>query len=128
MGRGGSGKLLNFLDNLYASIQMNPDHLIWNACNSKEYSVSSMYNLSLTSTPSSDINSRKSFVWIWKNVAPYKIQCFIWMVKLGKLKNVAFLLRIGTAHRQDQAVCKFCGIELESINHSLLLCSHVWNV
>ncbi|KAH7834820.1 hypothetical protein Vadar_020011 [Vaccinium darrowii] len=40
-------RLIILLDGIQINIQMSPDHLSWNACSSKSYSVSSMYNLSL---------------------------------------------------------------------------------
>lgn len=120
--------LRNFLDGLHISIQMRPDHIIWMACNSKSYSVSSMYNLSLIPASTSEINDSKSSNWIWKSAAPYRVQCFIWMVNLGKLKTGKFLLNIGIIQQPIHALCKFCGDEIESIDHSLLLCPVVWNV
>jgi len=121
--------MLSILDGILIPIHMNnPDHLTWNDCNSKSYSVSSMYNLSLIPPSNSEINSRYTIKWIWKNAAPFRVQCFTWMVLLGKLKKGDFLLKIGIIHKQNQALCKFCNMEVESVNHSLLLCYPVWSV
>lgn len=119
--------MIALLEGLHIVSQSKPDNLIWNACNSKSYSVSSMYNLSLVPTSHVDLRERKTFQWIWKNVAPYRVQCFVWMVKLGKLKTGEFLLRIGVLH-QNHALCKFCGEVIETLDHSLLLCPIVWNL
>lgn len=48
--------------------------------------------------------------------------------KLGKLKTGEFLLSIGVIHHHNQALCKFCGMSLESINHAFLHCPYVWFV
>lgn len=85
-----------------------------------------MYNLSLIPASSTEINDRKTFKWLWKNVAPFRVQCFVWMVKLGKIKTGDFMIRIGILH-QHQALCKFCGLCLESLNHSLLHCHPAWS-
>lgn len=120
--------LITLLDGIQINIQMSPDHLSWNACSSKSYSVSSMYNLSLIPVSIVEINDRKTFKWIWDNVAPFRVQCFTWMVKLGKIKTGDFLLSVGIIQQQQQALCKFCGVWMESINHSFLHCPSVWSV
>lgn len=121
-------RMLLLLDGLHINIQVSSDHLIWNSCNSKSYSVSSMYNLSLIPISNYDIEERKSFKWLWKNTAPFRVQCFSWMVMLGKLKTGDFLLNIGVIQNPNLVLCKFCGESVESINHSLLLCSPIWNL
>lgn len=120
--------LTAMLDTLHINIGDYPDHLVWNACNSKSYSVSSMYKLSLCQVSTAETLEKKTFHWIWRNAAPYRVQCFGWMVQLGKLKTGEFLLRIGIIQQHDHALCKFCGEVIESLNHSLLLCLPVWNV
>ncbi|KAI8537901.1 hypothetical protein RHMOL_Rhmol09G0060000 [Rhododendron molle] len=73
-------------------------------------------------------SAKKVFHLIWHQAAPYRVQCFGWMAQLGKIKTGDFLLRIGILHRQHHALCKFCGETIESIDHSLLICTPVWNV
>lgn len=65
--------LLNLLDGHHISNLMRLDQLIWNACNSKSYSVSSMYNLSLIPASNDEINASNSFKWVWKNAAPFRV-------------------------------------------------------
>lgn len=120
--------MVNLLNCMQINFQQSPDHFSWKACNSNSYSVSSMYMLSLIPVSNTEISERKTLKWVWHNVAPFRIQCFIWMVHLGKLKTGEHLLRIGVINNHDQALCKFCGRVIESLDHSLLMCQEVWNV
>lgn len=120
--------MIIMLNGTHVTFQHSPDHLTWYACNSKSYSVSSMYKLSLLPVSSSEISNRKTYKWLWNNAAPFRVQCFLWMVQLGKLKTGDHLIRIGIINNQDQALCKFCSSVVESLDHSLLLCHVVWKV
>lgn len=76
----------------------------------------------------SNESDRKTLQLIWNCRVPLKVQCFGWMSFLGKLKTGDYLLRIGILHNHHDALCKFCGECIESINHSLLHCNLTWIV
>lgn len=61
------------------------DTLIWKGDSSNVFSVKSMYGLSRVTTPNS--NSAAVFDLIWNNATPYRIQCFGWMVGIGRVKT-----------------------------------------
>lgn len=87
-----------------------------------------MYNLSLIPATNSEVIASKTFKWIWNNAAPYRVQCFVSMVSLGKLKTGGSVHRVGILQQPTLSLCKFCGEAVESIDHSLLLCPFSWNV
>lgn len=87
-----------------------------------------MYSISMISASSAEVSNKKIFHWIWHNAAPHRVQCFIRLVKLRKLKTGDFLLRIGILNHQHQALCKYCGEDIESLDHTLLNCVSIWNV
>lgn len=123
--------LIAMLDELYASINPNSefsDHLSWEACSSKIFSVSSLYKIVSSHGILSDESDRKILQLIWNCKAPLKVQCFGWMAFLGKLKTGEHLLRIGILTNYQDALCKFCGECIESINHSLLHCFMTWKI
>lgn len=68
------------------------------------------------------------FELIWKNAAPPHVQCFGWLAYLGKVKTSDLLLRIGVIHSEEDAICKFCDANIESLDHLLLQCKPVWDV
>lgn len=104
------------------------DHLRWEACKSNIFYVFSLYKIATNHGNLSDESERKSLILIWKCKAPLKVQCFGWIAFLGKLKTGDHLLRIGILQSHQEALCKFCGECVESINHSLLHCHLVWNI
>ncbi|KAG5539456.1 hypothetical protein RHGRI_019858 [Rhododendron griersonianum] len=120
--------MVSMLDGLHIVLQPRADHLVWVASKSKAFTVSSMYVLATCQETNADNYAKKAFHLIWNNVSPYRVQCFGWMAYLGKLKTGDFLLRIGIIYQHHHALCKFCGETIESIDHSLLFCTPVWNV
>lgn len=98
------------------------DSLVW--AGNSSFSVKSLYELTrLDSTVSNE-----AFDFIWRNVAPLRVQCFCWLIHLGKIKSSEFLLNIGVIQNVEDAICKFCFLQLESVDHLLLHCNLVWNL
>ncbi|KAF7151552.1 hypothetical protein RHSIM_Rhsim02G0101400 [Rhododendron simsii] len=94
------------------------DTLIWKGDQSNIFSAKSMYELS---KPHIETNiCIDALDLVWNNVAPHKVQCFGWLVCLGKVETAEFLLRIGILQNAEAAVCKFCGRAQESSDHFLL--------
>lgn len=118
-------ELCQILDNsgVEATVGSN-DTLIWKANSSGVFSIKSMYEL----VNSQAILSNTAYDLIWRNVAPYRIQCFGWLVHLGKIKTSKYLLNIGIIQNVNEANCKFCGMHSESLDHLLLHCENAWNV
>ncbi|KAI8528943.1 hypothetical protein RHMOL_Rhmol12G0187200 [Rhododendron molle] len=99
------------------------DRLSWFGCNSNVFSVKSFYNL-FRAHPS---NPDKTFELIWRNAAPHRVQCFGWLVYLGRVKTSEYHLRLGIINNEEEALCKFCFAELETADHLLLHCKFVWD-
>lgn len=117
----------NLLDSLNAHAQVGTsDSLTWKASNS--YTVNSMYKLISPNGPNLDDSDGKVLHMIWHSAAPYRIQCFGWMAQLGRVNTADYLLSLGIITDVEEALCKFCGEEIESMDHSLLLRFPIWKV
>lgn len=99
------------------------DRLSWFGCNSNVFSVKSFYNI-FRANPS---NPDKTFELVWRNAAPDRVQCFGWLVYLGRVKTLEYLLRLGIINNEEEALHKFCFAELETADHLLLHCKYVWD-
>ncbi|KAG5560260.1 hypothetical protein RHGRI_003526 [Rhododendron griersonianum] len=68
--------------------EVRMDTLIWKGDISNMVSVKSMYELS---KPHIETNiSVDALDLVWNKVTPYKVQCFGWLVCLGKVKIAEF--------------------------------------
>lgn len=67
------------------------DKLIWEGNSSDFFSVKSLYELANPST----LIVNSAFGLIWRTVAPYRVQCFCWLVHLGRIKTLEFLFNLG---------------------------------
>lgn len=100
------------------------DKLSWLENGSASFTVKSIYDLA---NPSSiDLNS--DFSHIWRNLAPYRVQCFIWLVLHGRVKTADFLFNLGIIHNVEDSLCKFCSIHSETLDHLFLHCDPVWTL
>lgn len=91
-----------------------------------KFSVKSMYDLVRSHLDSNNLDPILDLVW--KNVAPFRIQCFGWLVSLGRVKTTEYLFKIGIIQNPGDAVCKFCGRDQETLDHLLLLCQPIWEI
>lgn len=114
--------LYDMLDRRGATIANGgADQLTWAACNSNKYT--SMYHLSKGLDSSNIV-----FDFIWKNVAPHRVQCFGWLTQLGRVKTSLYLYNLGIIQNLEDVACKFCNLEHESLDHLLLHCQFVWEL
>ena len=65
--------------------------------------------------------------FIWNPLAPPRVQCFGWLVCLGRVKTAEVLLNC-EFFTMDEAMFCFCGEELESTDHLFLHCRRVWKI
>ncbi|XP_028056259.1 uncharacterized protein LOC114260377 [Camellia sinensis] len=63
---------------------------------------------------------------IWNNFAPPKVQFFMWLAWLGKVKTSSFLHRIGILSESANLACVFWHDEVETVDHLFLFCPFVW--
>lgn len=47
---------------------------------------------------------------------------------MGRVKTAAYLLNIGIIQNDEQAVCRLSNSDIETLDHLLLQCFHVWTV
>ena len=66
--------------------------------------------------------------FISKNAAPPRVQFFGWLLWLGRVKSGELLITWGIIRDHGVGLCLFCGDEMESADHVLLLCSNVWRI
>lgn len=71
--------------------QKRKDQLTWDGCSSNKYLVSSMYRHSKPQ----DLVANVVFDFIWKYVAAHRVQCFAWLIQLGRVKNWCLLASVG---------------------------------
>lgn len=116
-------EMLSILDGSEALLSDgSEDRLIWLGKNSSSFSVESLYELA---NPTS-IDSSSSFDHIWKNLAPYRVQCFIWLVLHGRVKTADYLFSLGIIQNEEETFCKFCAAHIETLDHLFLHCVPVW--
>lgn len=105
----------------------SPDFFIWNHTRSGEYSVRTGYRLAEREAKKEaftkgetrpSLNSIKDYIWS-SDTAP-KIKIFLWKAVSGALPVADNL--IGRGMKIDTR-CQICGLEGESINHVLFVCS-----
>lgn len=64
------------------------DSFLWGGCRSQKVSVKFMYDL----VNPQAIIADTTYDLIWRNVAPYRVRCFAWLVHLGRIKTAQYLL------------------------------------
>lgn len=106
---------------------LNPlteDNCLWRASNSGVFSVASVWKrLEIVNGSTVPISK-----FLWKNAAPPKAQFFSWLAWKGRLKTTEFMQRIGAIPVTVNPLCVFCKVEVETINHVLLLCPLIWKL
>lgn len=65
---------------------------------------------------------------IWNNFSTSKAKFFTWLAWKGRLKKADYLNRIGVLRSSVDLSCVFCKLEMELVNHSVLLCPFVWQI
>ncbi|XP_028068482.1 uncharacterized protein LOC114271065 [Camellia sinensis] len=65
---------------------------------------------------------------VWMKYLPPKVQFFGWLAWKYKVKTSVFLKKIGVLDENASALCVFCKLEDESVEHVLISCPLVWKV
>ena len=61
------------------------------------------------------------------NLAPPKVEFFMWLALLGKLNTKELLWKKGLL-QEDQLKCPFCLAQTENLNHILMSCPISWTI
>ena len=61
------------------------------------------------------------------NLAPPRVEFFMWLALLEKLNTKELLWRKGVL-QEDQIECTFCSVQVESSSHLLMSCPVSWKV
>lgn len=112
---------------LLNSVVLHPDKvdaLEWRADKANNFSVNSLYRC----IEAEGNGLRKDLTYMWKNVAPPKVQFLGWLAMLGRVKTSELLLNLGILSDFNMSLCHFCGEVPESVNHLFLHCDMVWHV
>jgi len=64
---------------------------------------------------------------VWKKIAPPKVEFMLWLALLGKLNTWDLLAKKGILTEQDN-LCPFCAVQLETTDHILLQCQTSWSI
>ncbi|XP_058725869.1 uncharacterized protein LOC131597176 [Vicia villosa] len=101
------------------------DAIIWPYDKSKRYTVKSFYKiLNLYSRGSELAEHRKiGLGFVWGATVPSKVKFFGWRLLMDRLPTRKQLRKRGIILQQQDAVCVFCHLEEEDINHLMLSCA-----
>jgi len=64
---------------------------------------------------------------VWLNLAPPKVEFFLWLALLGKLNTKTLLLHKGILI-DGSPTCLFCSEHLETLDHLLMTCTISWGI
>ena len=64
---------------------------------------------------------------VWMNLAPPKVEFFMWLALLEKLNTKEMLWKKGIL-QEDQISCTFCSEQSESSSHILMSCPVSWRI
>ena len=105
-------------------IRDKSDHVLW--CKKKEFSAKKLLQkVDKVTSHTAKVDWLVSSVWV--NLAPPKIEFFLWIALLGKLNTKHMLHRKGILPAQALN-CNFCGLHIEDVDHLLLSCSFSWSI
>ncbi|GMI92896.1 hypothetical protein HRI_002958900 [Hibiscus trionum] len=68
-----------------------------------------------------------SWKLIWANLAPPKVESFVWRAFQDRIPTRVGLLKRGIV-APSEAKCAFCEVELKAVNHVLLHCNLSWRI
>ncbi|KAJ8429203.1 hypothetical protein Cgig2_032989 [Carnegiea gigantea] len=107
-------ELCNLLQQ-YPPARDKKDYALW--CKKKEFSTNKLlHKVDKAMRQTAEVDCLVSSVWI--NLAPPKVEFFVWLALLGKLNTKHMLLRKGVISDRDLN-CSFCGIHDEDLDHVL---------
>ncbi|KAK9041427.1 hypothetical protein V6N11_016529 [Hibiscus sabdariffa] len=107
----------------FNSSNLHRDWICWTGSGDGKLSTKSLGD-KITQTVQTNLDWRKL---IWRDVAPPKVELFVWLVIRLRIPVRVELLKRGlTAIGED--ICPLCGIFPESAYHLLFNCDLVWNV
>ena len=64
---------------------------------------------------------------VWLNLAPPKVEMFLWLALLGKLNTKALLMHKGIQF-EGPPTCPFCSEHSETLDHLLITCTISWDI
>lgn len=100
------------------------DGVSWKWSGDSRYSISNiMERWYMSSTPSIPRNIADS---IWRACIPPRARLVVWTANLEKLKTGDLLVAWGIIEMQN-AMCPFCGLEMETNSHILFSCKFSWS-
>lgn len=96
--------------------QREDDTIGWKADSCGVYAVASMYNCIVADmAPNMEVTKL-----IWMNEAPPSVKFFGWLAWRGRVKSSDRLARLGILDNHNDGQCRFCGIEIETLEHVLI--------
>ena len=100
--------------------QNKKDTLLWN--DKRCYTVKAFQQYQSTGVMFDNLVCK-----VWMNVAPPKVEFFMWLAILEKLNTKELLWKKGLLN-EDQIRCTFYSDQAENLNHVLMACSVSWNI
>ncbi|XVF06594.1 hypothetical protein REPUB_Repub06bG0062400 [Reevesia pubescens] len=105
----------------YSPCQSIKDSLIWKGSSNGIYSFKCFYS----SVVMDSRLKNEVWKWLWVGLAPPRVEVFCWLLLKGRIAVKASLLNKGLLSMVS-ALCSFYGLELETVGHSLFMCSISW--
>ena len=115
-------------DDLIALISQNPpkgnqeDGILWE--NGSGYSSKKLQTL-VQQSQTSEVDSLICRAWL--NLAPPKVEFFLWLALLGKLNTKVLLMHKGIRF-EGPPTCPFCSEHSETLDHLLMTCTRSWGI
>ena len=121
-GCGDLEKMLGMLNDINLSHDCR-DCWRWTLCQDGKFTIKALARLVDEKRLQSD---HLGHATVWNSLAPKKVNVFVWRVLKGRLPVLTELDKRGID--LHTLLCPCCGNNVETINHSMLLCDMSWRV
>lgn len=122
------GEMAEFQDTILPAAPINSgDELwLWTLEGSGTFSTKSAYTWLHGHCSSIDVGGETAnqiFKQFWKTKAPPKVLAFSWQAIRKRIRTKQNMFHRQIIRGQQDLVCEFCNLEMESVDHLLLTCN-----
>lgn len=102
------------------------DSVIWKGSLDGTYSVKSFINVVQNQCFERTL-PKEVTTFIWQHKAPPRAELVVWFLMHDKLKTGDRLLKLNIIN-ENEALCPFCEMEIESVSHLFFTCTFSWRL
>ncbi|KAL9685550.1 hypothetical protein QQ045_023001 [Rhodiola kirilowii] len=95
---------------------LEDDRIVWCFSEDGTFSTNSLMNVAM-SIRKDEKNWEPLSFHLWSGLAPPKVEMFIWRIYQESLPCKSLLQRRKILRRQEDLMCEFCEVEVESADH-----------